>query len=76
MVRRHHESKVLVGFIKVPIKITDNDGIVYQAEVGAGSVGIDRSSSGQATETSEVGLDTMRPQTGWWAYEKTGVSRT
>lgn len=35
-----------------------------------GSVAMSCTSSGKATESGEVGDDTVQPQTGWWTYEK------
>jgi len=69
---RYHKldsENVPPGWGKVPVKINDN-GVIVEAEMVAGSVGIACSSSGVENEFGTICLDTMKPQVGWWIYEK------
>lgn len=76
------EDDVPPGFCAVPVHIINN-GEEIAAETLAGSIGWDWSSSGGEVavlqpapgSTSEAPskdhiLDTIRPRTGWWIYEK------
>lgn len=79
---RIESADVPPGYASVPVKIDDN-GVIYEARMVAGSVGIRMESSGVAGERGpggrggklrpkdeplEVGLDTVRPISGWWMY--------
>lgn len=70
------------GYASVPVKIDDN-GTIYTARMVAGSVATRMESSGIAgpvgpggrggrpkpkDEPFEVGLDTLRPVSGWWMF--------
>ncbi len=64
-------SDVPVGFSSVPVKIDDN-GLLLDALMIAGSVGISVSSSGKklAAEGDKIGNDTVAPASGWWMFAK------
>ena len=66
------DSRIPSGWSKVPVIVDDIDG-TFNTEMVAGSVGIAGSSSGQGTESGDVGLDTMQPVTGWWIFEAEGA---
>ena len=70
------------GYTSVPVKI-DDDGVIYQARMVAGSVATRMESSGVAGERGpggrrgrprpkdeplEVGLDTLAVVSGWWIF--------
>ena len=58
------------GFCTVPVEINDN-GEEIKAEMLAGSIGHDCTSSGGAVADPEKGkLDTLQARSGWWIYEK------
>ncbi|KAK8070445.1 hypothetical protein PG997_010648 [Apiospora hydei] len=57
------------GFTKVPVHLNDN-GHELEAEMIAGSVGVNCTSSGKLTAKGEMGLDTMQNHLGWFIYEK------
>jgi hypothetical protein len=64
------EDDVPSGFCTVPVDITDN-GEQIEAEMLAGSVGWDCSSSGREVVDPEKGrLDTVQARSGWFIYEK------
>lgn len=64
------EDDVPAGFCTVPVDITDN-GEQIEAEMLAGSVGWDCSSSGGEVAHPEQGrLDTLQARSGWFIYEK------
>ncbi|TKA32819.1 hypothetical protein B0A50_01044 [Salinomyces thailandicus] len=67
---RIDSEDVAPGFCTVPVLIRDN-GDEVQAEMLAGSVAIEVSSSGNEVEKGERGdLDTMQARSEWWIYEK------
>ncbi|KAG8525227.1 uncharacterized protein KY384_008871 [Bacidia gigantensis] len=70
-VRYHRvDSKcVAAGWLQVPVSVSDGGG-KFEAEMIAGSVGIECRSSGEALASGDVGLDSMQPVTGWWMFEK------
>ncbi|KAK8023592.1 hypothetical protein PG993_011658 [Apiospora rasikravindrae] len=57
------------GFTKVPVHLNDN-GHELEAEMIAGSVGVNCTSSGKPSANGETGLDTMQNHLGWFIYEK------
>ena len=64
------EDSVPLGFCTVPVHIDDN-GEKIEAEMLAGSVGLDSSSSGGEVADTEKGrLDTVQARSGWFIYEK------
>lgn len=83
-VRYHYieSTEVPPGYASVPVKIVDNT-MIYTARMVAGSVATRMESSGVAgprgpggrggvpkpkDEPFEVGLDTLRPVSGWWMF--------
>lgn len=66
---RISQDDVPPGFCSVPVHIDDN-GIKIEAEMLAGSVGMDATSSGKQMADDETGIDTLQPRSGWWVYEK------
>ncbi|KAK8039540.1 hypothetical protein PG993_007951 [Apiospora rasikravindrae] len=62
------------GFSKVPIVLSDMGNPVAKMILLAGSVAIGCSKSGEMTTDGDEALDTVRPQLGWFMYEKKGVS--
>lgn len=60
------------GFCTVPVKIVLSDRSEIQAEMLAGSVGIQASSSDEEMANGQKGYDTRQPVSGWWVYEKGG----
>lgn len=65
-------SDVPNGFTTVPVRIEDN-GEVVEAEMLAGSVGINCTSSMTPSADGTMGLDTMQNHHGWFIYEKGSV---
>jgi hypothetical protein len=65
---RVDSNKVPPSWISVPIIINEL-GTEYKAKMVAGVVGYDVSESGKKLENGKKGLDTLKPQTGWWIYE-------
>lgn len=57
------------GYGSVPVQV-DDDGLVYDTTMIAGSVGIKGTSSGRPLQDGQTGLDTMQPVTGWWIFKK------
>ena len=57
------------GYCTVPVLIDDN-GHEIPAEMLAGSIGWNCTSSGLETSSGKRGPDTMQPRSGWWIYEK------
>ena len=41
----------------------------WQMTLVAGSVAMEFSSSGTPTASGELGLDTLQPRPGWWAFD-------
>ncbi|KAK4543076.1 hypothetical protein LTR36_005853 [Oleoguttula mirabilis] len=68
------QENVPPGFCTVPVNIDDN-GIKIEAEMLAGSIGIDCSSSGEVTADGKMGLDSMQSRSGCWLYAKGGIVR-
>ena len=64
-----NRRNIAPGWTKVPVKIDDH-GTEVEAEMVAGSTGYECSSSGSPAANGTVGLDSMRPVTGWWIEEK------
>lgn len=62
-------SDVPSGFTKVPVHLIDN-GVELEAEMVAGSVGVNCTSSGKPSADGTSGLDTMQNHLGWFMYEK------
>ncbi|KAK8103197.1 hypothetical protein PG984_016343 [Apiospora sp. TS-2023a] len=62
-------NKVASGFTKVPVHLIDN-GIEIEAEMIAGSVGVNCTGSGKPSADGTVGLDTMQNHLGWFMYER------
>ena len=56
------------GFSTVPVKV-DNNGILFDSLMVAGSVGMQCSSSGEELAGGKRGFDTLAAQTGWWMFE-------
>jgi hypothetical protein len=66
---RIDSNDVPPAWISVPVMINEL-GIEYKARMVAGVVGYDVSESGEKLENGEKGLDTLKPQTGWWIHEE------
>lgn len=68
--RYHHVDTEIIppGYASVPVLLDDN-GVYYNAEMVAGSLGIMISSSGLDDAKGERGLDTVQPGSGWCMYE-------
>lgn len=66
---RIESDEVPYGFATVPVQIDDN-GHVVMAEMLAGSIANEVSSSGLEMARDGVGLDTLQPKSGWLIYEK------
>lgn len=62
-------SQIPNGFTTVPVHIHDN-GEDVEAEMLAGSVGINCTSSMTSSADGTMGLDTMQNHHGWFIYEK------
>lgn len=61
-------EKIPHGYASVPVKLDDN-GIITNAEMVAGSIGMKVSSSGTDLADGLTGLDTLQPRSGWCMYE-------
>ena len=57
------------GFCTVRVDI-DDYGVEIKAEMLAGSIGMDCTSSGEETADGQAGMDPLQPRSGWWIYEK------
>ncbi|KAK7917658.1 hypothetical protein PG985_011266 [Apiospora marii] len=62
-------SDVPAGFTRVPVRLIDN-GVELEAEMIAGSVGVNCTSSGKPSADGTAGLDTMQNHLDWFMYEK------
>lgn len=62
-------KEVPSGFTKAPVHL-DNNGFELEAEMIAGSVGVNCTSSGKPSADGTLGLDTMQNHLGWFIYEK------
>ncbi|PMD19673.1 hypothetical protein NA56DRAFT_750369 [Hyaloscypha hepaticicola] len=56
--------------ICIPVDLDDN-GLITNAAMVAGSIGMQISSSGTELHSGngEMGVDTLQPMSGWWMYE-------
>lgn len=57
------------AWVSVPITMDDN-GVEFSGRMIAGCVGLNVTESGEKLEQGGTGLDTMRPETGWWIFEE------
>lgn len=62
------------GFSTVPVKVDDN-GILFDSLMVAGSVGMQCSSSGEELAGGKRGFDTLAAQTGWWMFETKSAAK-
>ena len=65
---RVKSNEVPPGYSSVPVKVDDN-GVLFDSTMVAGSVGMNCSSSGDKVDGGLVGLDTVSAETGWWIFE-------
>jgi hypothetical protein len=56
------------AWVSVPITV-DEFGTTFKARMVAGCVGYSVQKSGKELETGGAGLDTVRPEVGWWMFE-------
>jgi hypothetical protein len=56
------------GYASVPVELDDH-GVIYKAEMVAGSVGMMISASGLKLDNGKQGFDTVQPGSGWCMYE-------
>lgn len=56
------------GYVAVPVTVNDN-GAVFVGRMVAGVVGVSVVSSGRELEHGGTGMDTLRPEVGWWMFE-------
>jgi hypothetical protein len=68
-------SDVPAGWTSVPVEL-DDDGVITNAAMVAGSVGMRISSSGTKLESGQTGVDTVQPTSGWWMYETSAYFNT
>jgi hypothetical protein len=77
---RIESTDIPPGYALVPVKVEDEK-IIYDTHMIAGSVGISLSSSGGVMKSPRgkgagaVGLDTMQPASGWWIFEVKGAAK-
>lgn len=62
---RIESNEVPPGYSSVPVKVDDN-GYEFDATMIAGSVGMRHIKN----ESSGPGFDTIKPESGWWMFEK------
>jgi hypothetical protein len=55
--------------VSVPIIVKDN-GAQFSGRMIAGCIGLNVTESGEELEQGGTGLDTLRPETGWWMFEE------
>jgi hypothetical protein len=55
--------------VSVPIIVKDN-GAQFSGRMIAGCIGLNVTESGEKLEQGGTGLDTLRPETGWWMFEE------
>ncbi|KAI9927222.1 hypothetical protein MW887_003608 [Aspergillus wentii] len=62
-------DEIPVGYSSVPVKV-DEFGVIHEAMMVAGMVGIRASSSGEVIQKSgKAALDSIQPVCGWWMCE-------
>ena len=57
------------AWVSVPI-IVDDNGVQFSGRMVAGCVSLNVTESGEKLEHGGTGLDTLRPETGWWMFEE------
>ena len=67
IVRTHD---IPASFVRVPVTCVEINGTEHQTEMAAGNVAVRKTSSGLEMEDGTIGVDTLKPEMGWWIYDQ------